>query len=126
MRFSRIPILNEPDISAHHTTWLKKSDWDAVEKAMAELYPDYYKALPEIMKERYIYVCNLVIAKGRVLADYCQWLFYILERAEEISNPAGERNDRYIGVLSESLLTVYFRKNADRLKIAHTDFRELE
>ena len=59
-----------------------------------------------------------------VLLDYCGWLFPILERVEELSNPKGsERADRYIGYMGESLETLYFMKNAERLNIVHTECR---
>ena len=51
---------------------------------------------------------------------YCDWLFPLLSRVEELSEPKGsERADRYIGYLGENLTTLYFMKNKDRLKIAH-------
>lgn len=53
-------------------------------------------------------------------------LFPISERTEELSEPKGcERNDRYIGYMGESLETLYFMKNAERLTVVHTGCRLL-
>ena len=51
----------------------------------------------------------MLIAKKKVFQDYCNWLFPILARTEELSEPKGwERADRYIGYLGENLMTLYF------------------
>ncbi|MCI8889418.1 MAG: DUF4422 domain-containing protein [Hungatella sp.] len=42
----------------------------------------------------------MFIAKEGIFRDYCDWLFPILRRTEELSSPKGwERADRYIGYL---------------------------
>ena len=67
-----------------------------------------------------MYNYNVILAKKDVLRDYCSWLFPILERTEELSDPKGsERADRYIGYMAETLETLYFMNNADKLKISH-------
>lgn len=63
---------------------------------------------------------NIIIARKNVLADYCSWLFPVLERAEQLTNPTGERSDRYIGYMGETLETIYFMHNKDKLNIVHT------
>ena len=53
------------------------------------------------------------------MRSYCEWLFPILARTEELSIPRGnERNDRYIGYMGETLETIYFMANRDNLNIA--------
>ena len=63
----------------------------------------------------------MILAKKTILRDYCEWLFPILERTEELSVPKGkDRSDRYIGYMGETLETLYFMKNADKLNIVQT------
>ena len=63
----------------------------------------------------------MILAKRSVLKNYCEWLFPILSRVEELSEPKGsERSDRYIGYMGETLETLYFRYNADKLNVVHT------
>ncbi len=72
------------------------------------------------MGQRYLYNYNVLLAKKEVLRDYCGWLFPILMRTEELSVPKGSaRSDRYLGYMGETLETLYFMKNADRLHIVH-------
>ncbi|MCM1222682.1 MAG: DUF4422 domain-containing protein [Lachnospiraceae bacterium] len=118
------PLPYEPDIGAHHERYVKHTDWQAMLAALAELQPEYVGALQEILSQQYLYNYNLILAKKSVLRDYCEWLFPILARTEELSVPEGnERADRYIGYLGESLMTLYFMKNADRLNVVHTACR---
>lgn len=114
------PLPYEPDIRVHHERYIKEADWRALLQALSELEPAYAAALPEILGQRYLYNYNVLLAKKEVLRDYCGWLFPILMRTEELSVPKGsERSDRYLGYMGETLETLYFMKNADRLHIVH-------
>ncbi len=114
------PLLHEPDISEHHSRYIKESDWDAMLQALKELHPDYAERFQEILRQPYLYNYNMIIAKREILKDYCEWLFPILKRTEELSTPKGwERADRYIGYLGENLLTLYFMYHAEKWNIKH-------
>lgn len=115
------PMPYEPNIEAHHRRYLKDEDWKAVLIALQELQPDYVRALSEILGQRYLYNYNIIVARKKVLEEYCSWLFPILERVEELSVPKGvSRADRYIGYVGETLLTIYFMYNKKRLNIVHS------
>ena len=59
----------------------------------------------------------MLIAKREVFDDYCDFLFSVLERTEELALPKGaERADRFAGYLGENLTTIYFRKNKDKFE----------
>ena len=120
------PLMYEPDINAHHDRYLKEADWDALLRALKDLQPEYAGAFPVILEQQYMYNYNVILAKRDVLRDYCEWLFPILERTEELSDPKGSnRSDRYIGYMGETLETLYFMKNREKLKVVHTGCRLL-
>ncbi len=120
------PAVYYPDILSHHQYYLRESDWEAMKKALKELAPEYADALPELFKGRFFFNHNMLIAKKKVFQDYCNWLFPILARTEELSEPKGwERADRYIGYLGENLMTLYFLYHREDLKIAYTGRRML-
>lgn len=120
------PMPYEPDINAHHHRYLKDIDWYTLLEAIRELQPEYSDCFGEILSQRYLYNYNVILAKRWVLREYCEWLFPILGRVEELSSPKGcERCDRYIGYMSETLETLYFMKNADKLNIVHAECRML-
>ena len=115
------PTLHEPDALEHHNRYIPESDWNAMLEALAERHPEYAGALPQIFAQPYLYNYNLILAKKQVLADYCAWLFPILEQTEELSVPKGlQRADRYIGYLGENLMTLYFMFHRKDLNIYHT------
>lgn len=115
------PLSYEPNIEAHHLRYIRREDWKAVLDALAEASPDYAAGLAEILAQKYFFNYNILLAKKQVLQDYCSWLFPILKRIEELSIPKGmERCDRYIGYISETLLTLYFLYNKKKLNIVHT------
>lgn len=119
------PMPYEPNIHKHHERYLKKVDWIALLTALRELQPEYADAFPNILEQKYLYNYNVILAKKAVLREYCEWLFPILERTEELSDPKGsERSDRYIGYMGETLETLYFIKNTDRLNVVHTECRQ--
>lgn len=118
------PMPYEPNIEAHHERYLKTVDWKALLTALEELQPEYAEKFSDILEQQYLYNYNIVLARKEVLRDYCRWLFPILERVEELSAPKGwERADRYIGYMGETLSTLYFMVNKNRLNVAHVGCR---
>lgn len=120
------PTVHYPNIMEHHERYLKETDWNAMMQALQEVSSEYADKMEEIFEGQYFYNYNMLIAKEQVFKDYCNWLFPILERTEELSVPKGnERADRYIGYMGENLTTLYFMVNKDKLKIVHTGRRML-
>lgn len=121
------PMPYEPNIEVHHERYLTEDEWAGVLEVLEELEPEYAIAFKEkILQQGYLYNYNLVIAKADVLDKYCAWLFKLLFRIEAINNPDGrKKSNRYIGYVGESLETLYFMYNKDKLKIAHTGCRFL-
>ena len=120
------PMPYEPDIQAHHERYMKQDDWNALLTALEELYPDYAEDFGAVLSQKYLYNYNIILARKCVLADYCEWLFPLLERIEELSVPQGPyRSDRYIGYMGETLETLYFMRNAHKLNIVNAECRLL-
>lgn len=120
------PMPYEPDIEEHHKRYLNDKDWRAMLMALEELQPEYARYFSQVLKQQYLYNYNIILARKDVLLDYCNWLFPILERTEQISIPKGnERADRYIGYIGETLSTLYFMYNRKKLNIVHTGCRFL-
>ncbi len=120
------PAVYYPNIMAHHQYYLNEGDWNAMKQALEELEPEYAAAMPEIFREKYFYNHNILIARKEIFKNYCNWLFPILERTEELSVPKGkDRADRYIGYLGENLTTLYFMYHKRELNIVYTGRRML-
>lgn len=121
------PMPYEPNIEEHHKRYVNERDWNILMTVLKELHPESLQEIYKILSQQYLYNYNIMIAKKRVLNDYCKWLFPILERVEELSIPKGKnRNDRYIGYMGETLATIYFTGKKDRLNIVHASCRFLK
>ncbi len=115
------PMLHYPNAGIHHTWYVKEQDWGLTRQVVNELYPEYGAKWDDVFATPAFYNYNMLLAKKSVFADYCKWLYPILDRIEEMSEPKGaDRADRYTAYLSESLETLYFMVNRERLKIYHT------
>ena len=117
------PSVHYPDISAQHSRYVKEKDWNVMVQALEELAPEYLEAYKRsiLSGERFFHNYNMLIARAPIFDDYCDFLFKILERTEELVTPRGwERADRFAGYLGENLTTLYFLKNRERWKIAYT------
>ena len=92
-------------------------------RAVTELAPDYCSYFDSVLEQQYLYNYNVILAKKSVLREYCEWLFPILMRVEDLTD-SSSRSDRYIGYMAETLETLYFMKNADKfagnLNVVHT------
>lgn len=114
------PTVFYPDIRSQHAYCINHTDWNAMRQALQEVAPDYYAEFDVVFGEHYFYNYNMLIAKEAVFNDYCQFMFSVLERVEQLTVPKGwERADRFAGYLGENLTTLYFRKNRNNLKIVH-------
>ena len=115
------PMLHYPDAAIHHTWYVPEKDWELMRKSVMELYPEYGKCLDLIFSRSEFYNYNMLLAKKEVFAKYCEWLYPILDRIEDLSEPKGtDRQDRYTAYLSESLETLYFMSNLNNYRIYHT------
>ncbi len=118
------PMLHAPDIREHHVRYVKEKDWETMLRALEEIHPEDMERYGEIFSKPYFYNYNMFIAKKQVLSDYCAWLFPVLERTEETSEPKGrDRGDRYLAYMGESLCTLYFMNRQKSLKIYHAERR---
>lgn len=114
-------ILKEKDIIVPNSTfiikhnaeksWEKthiKKDYDECRKIIAEKYPDYVEAFEQFSKSRFLYICNMFIARKEIFDEYYKWLFDILfelEKRTDISN-YDDYNKRLFGFMSERLFNV--------------------
>lgn len=115
------PMIHYPDCRIQHTWYVPEKDWETMRNVLKELHPEDEAHFDQTFGQPYFYNYNMLLAKKQVFADYCAWLYPILDRIEEVSEPKGEsRADRYTAYLSESLMTLYFMNRRENLRIYHT------
>ena len=124
-------ILKEKDIIVPNSTfiikhnveksWEKthvKKDYDECRKIISEKYPEYLEAFDKFSKSRFLYICNMFIARKEIFDSYYNWLFDILFELEKRVNleEYDDYNKRLFGFMSERLFNVWLIKHQE-LKI---------
>lgn len=95
-----------------------KKDYDLTRKAIEELYPDYLEEFDKVSKEKTASYCNMFVMSAEKSAEYCKWLFDILQYVEDRVDMTGysDQEKRIYGYLSEILLNVWIYKNNLKIK----------
>lgn len=103
-----------------------KRDLDAVERVIAERYPEYSEAFNKVMNRTSLHIYNMFAMKKVLFDEYCQWLFEILfelEKRIDISQYS-QYEARVFGFLSERLFNVWLEYH--RLKVYEVEVFNLE
>lgn len=84
-----------------------------------KIYPDYSEVISKFKIQKYIYCCNMFIAKPEVINSYCDWVFPILEKIESSvqDNKKGIYQKRVLGFLGERLFNLWVNYHKKSLKI---------
>ena len=123
------PTLAQPSVSKSFSVRHGAEHWEFMVNWLKSHMPGYYATAAKLFcGAEYFgnlyFPCNMFIAKREVMDGYCEWLFPILAAVAE---NGGEKDDayenRYIGTISERLLTLYFMHNREKIRIALADKR---
>lgn len=99
-------------------------DFDLARQIISRDFPDYLPSFEEVARSRQVRLGNIALMARPLFERYCAWLFAILFQVEAADLPRSHytpHQARYLGFLSERLLTVFvyheLRTNPDlRLK----------
>lgn len=112
------PVINVPSVKYMYGKNHHIEDWRKMIDVVNEICPEYRHDIDVVELSNYYIPYNMYIMKWEVFNKYCDWLFPILERCE---NLIGDYDDayqnRYIGFLAERLMTVYFFHHRNDFKV---------
>lgn len=121
-------VLEHYDIVMHNRTFLKSTVYehsaanhggeyfDTIREILSENYPDYIADYDEVMNRHYVHFLNMFIMRKELMDDYCEWLFGVLTRLEEINERREGDYSRLYGFLSERLFDVWVCHRKLRVK----------
>ena len=96
-------------------------------ESILEKYPEYEKMFDKVLKQRWGYMFNMMIADRDILNDYCSWLFDVLfsvfKKIDSSNYSAFEK--RYVGRISELLFNVWLKKTIEDGRIKKKEILEL-
>lgn len=117
-----VPTYVYPDIDTNYRQRHIPDDWDYLLQYLKETDIHTYETALEVFKGNLYLPCNMFIAKWHVLDDLCGWMFPILDA---VAQHGGVKEDtymnRYVGFLSERLITLYFTLYKDTYKTVYAD-----
>lgn len=86
---------------------------ERVKDIIRDIYHEYYQDFEVIMHEHRQMNCNMFICYKKMIEEYCEFLFPILEKLDEyeISKSGCRLHNRELGFVGEMLLGVWVRHN---------------
>ena len=91
-----------------------KEDLELTRKAIEKVRPEYIDSFDQVMNSHYYYYANMMICRKKVLDEYSQWLFAVMDELEnliDINKYEDNYQKRVFGFLSERLLQVWVIHN---------------
>lgn len=91
-----------------------KEDLELTRKAIEKVTPEYVNSFDQVMNSHYYYYANMMICRKKLLDEYSQWLFAVIDELEnliDINKYEDNYQKRVFGFLSERLLQVWVIKN---------------
>lgn len=114
-----IPVLNIKGVKTQYCCDHIESDWNIMMESIDCLSPEYLETAMRVGKSNYYYAYNMFITRKEILNRYCEWLFPILFRCEsKIGDHQDAYQGRYLGFLSERLMTIFFEHHKNEYNIA--------
>lgn len=104
-RPTRLILPNDLQYRFYH----RGGDYRAMRQVVAEMHPDFLPDLDAIRHSRRFITANMFVMSRPVFQDYSALLFGILEetRMRLGDRPADQHEPRYLGFLSERIMTAY-------------------
>lgn len=104
--------------------FILEKDWELMMAYIKEYDVSYYETALRYESSHFLIPCNIFIMRRRYFDAVCAFVFGILEKVEGYYRDLNMvREDRYLGYLVESLLSIYIMHHADTLKAACTDMK---
>lgn len=117
-----VPTCIFPNIQDNYKERHDASDWEYLMKHLEEKYPEDCEAAEKVFAGNLYSPCNMFIMKKTILDELCSWMFPILFAVEA---HGGEKSDayqnRYLGFVSERLITLFFARRQKQYKIVYAD-----
>ena len=109
----------------------RKKDLETTRMILSQCYPEYVETYDAYLNDNKSSYCNMFISRADICDEYCQWLFDVLFKVEDITCLDGysKEEKRIYGYLSELLLNVWVRNNRLRIKYmptVQTDISKLD
>lgn len=118
----------EKNIYDDYVKYHYKKDIDNLKKVIEENFSEYNEAFNIVFSRNYYSPCNMMFCKAELFDSYCEWLFNVLNKLEEVTDITNYNSEqsRIYGFIAERLLNVWIEKkklNKKELPLIQLDSR---
>jgi hypothetical protein len=117
-----VPTYVYPSIEDNYRGRHIPEDWDFLMEYLQTYFPDDFEVARQVFRGSLYLPCNMLIARWEVLDELCSWMFPILDA---VAVHGGVKEDtymnRYVGFISERLITLFFVLKQETYNIAYAD-----
>lgn len=121
-----VPTYLYPSVGENYKERHIPDDWEFLLQYLKENDAEAYDMAMEIFSGNLFFPANMFIAKWEVFDELCSWIFPILDA---VCTNGGIKEDtylnRYVGFVSERMVTLFFALHRDKYKIVYADRRFL-
>lgn len=121
-----VPTYVYPSVGDNYKERHAPEDWDFLLQYLREKEKWTYNAAIQVFSGNLFLPSNMFIVRWEVLDELCSWMFPILDA---VRVNGGVKEDvylnRYVGAVSERLVTLFFELHKDKYKIVYADRRFL-
>ncbi|MDR2133386.1 MAG: DUF4422 domain-containing protein [Clostridiales Family XIII bacterium] len=121
-----LPYLCRKDAKAQFGRFVPEEAWRLLEEAAHDVHSRQCAEISRILRGPLLYPYNMLCARAEVFDAYCEWLFPVLFRMEELGRglPVVEET-RALAYAGEALTSVYFLLHESALRVSHAEKRIL-
>lgn len=117
-----VPTYLYPSVGENYKERHIPDDWEFLLQYLKENDAEAYDMAIEIFSKNLFFPGNMFIAKWEVFDELCSWIFPILDA---VCTNGGVKEDtylnRYVGFVSERMVTLFFALHRDKYKIVYAD-----
>lgn len=110
-------VTNTISIKEYYQTYHSKDDYENTAQIIHNIYPEYSKDFQTVMLGKSSFGLNMMVVPKSVFDKYCEWLFTILFKLEDITDLSNRSKyqQRAYGFMSERLEYVWLLHNGFNL-----------
>jgi hypothetical protein len=115
-------------VEKHYANAHYSRDLDTLKTIVLSKYPDYEKAMNQVLKGSKLSLYNMFLMKREHFEAYCAWLFDVLFEAEKLIpyKEYGPYQKRVFGFLGERLLNVWVNHHFTSKEIKYLPVTNIE
>lgn len=117
-----VPLYVSSSLAENYCDRHVAEDWNILMEYVYKNNNSEYEKINLFFEGNLYSPCNMVIAKRKIICEFCEWLFPILDA---VVKSVGEHKDlyqnRYPGFMAERLMTYYFETKSEKYHIAYAD-----